>query len=49
MQRLLRDRLADFKRPRTVEVVAELPLGPTGKVLRRVVRAPFWQGRERAI
>jgi len=49
MQRLVREHLADYKRPRSIEVVPELPLGPTGKVLRRAVRAPFWQGRERPI
>jgi acyl-CoA synthetase (AMP-forming)/AMP-acid ligase II len=49
IQRLCREHLADYKRPRSVEIVPELPLGPTGKVLRRAVRAPFWQGRERPI
>ncbi len=49
IQRLCREHLADYKRPRAIEIVPELPLGPTGKVLRRAVRAPFWQGRERPI
>jgi acyl-CoA synthetase (AMP-forming)/AMP-acid ligase II len=49
IQRLCREHLADYKWPRSIEIVPELPLGPTGKVLRRAVRAPFWQGRERPI
>jgi len=30
--------LADYKRPREIRVVATLPMGPTGKVVRRLVR-----------
>lgn len=33
-----RAKLADYKRPRDIRVVAELPTGPTGKVVRRLVR-----------
>lgn len=33
-----RDRLAPYKRPRTVEVVADLPKTQTGKIRRRVLR-----------
>ncbi|HEX7955830.1 MAG TPA: long-chain-fatty-acid--CoA ligase [Pyrinomonadaceae bacterium] len=33
-----RERLADFKCPKTVRVVASLPKGPTGKVLKRELR-----------
>jgi len=34
----LADRLADYKRPRTIEFVDELPREPTGKVLKRELR-----------
>ena len=34
--------LADYKRPRSIEVVAELPISGTGKVLKRVLRQPYW-------
>jgi acyl-CoA synthetase (AMP-forming)/AMP-acid ligase II len=44
-----RERIASFKCPKTVEVVAELPRNPTGKVLKRQLRAPYWEGRERAV
>lgn len=44
-----RDKLASYKLPRRVEVVEELPRNPSGKVLRREVRAPFWAGRERQV
>jgi len=35
---LCRDHLADFKRPRHVVFVAELPLSPVGKIMRRALR-----------
>ena len=34
-----REALADFKRPRKVTFLAELPRNPTGKVLKRELRA----------
>ena len=44
-----RQRIAGFKVPKSVDVVAELPRNPTGKILRRALRAPYWQGRERQV
>lgn len=38
-----RDRLAHFKAPTAVSVVDALPKNPAGKVLRRVVREPYWR------
>jgi long-chain acyl-CoA synthetase len=37
--------LADYKRPRTVDFVSELPRNAAGKIERRRVRAPYWAGR----
>lgn len=44
-----RELLAAYKCPRTVDVVAELPRNLTGKVLKKQLREPYWQGRERTI
>ena len=41
-----RDRLAGFKRPRSVDFVDELPRNPSGKLLKRVLRAPYWSDAE---
>ncbi len=49
IEQLCRESLADYKRPRQIDVVPELPIGATGKILRRATRAPFWEGRERGI
>ncbi len=44
-----RDRLAHYKCPTSVDFVDALPRNPTGKILKRELRAPYWEGRERNI
>jgi acyl-CoA synthetase (AMP-forming)/AMP-acid ligase II len=44
-----RTRLAGFKVPKSVDFVLALPRGPSGKVLRRMLREPYWAGRERGV
>jgi acyl-CoA synthetase (AMP-forming)/AMP-acid ligase II len=44
-----RERLAHYKCPRTVDTVDALPRSPSGKVLKRTLRAPYWDGRDRQI
>jgi long-chain acyl-CoA synthetase len=41
-----RDKVAGFKRPRSVDFVDELPRNPSGKLLKRVLRAPYWTDAE---
>jgi long-chain acyl-CoA synthetase len=38
--------LADYKRPRHIVFIAELPRNTMGKVLKRELREPLWAGRE---
>ncbi len=45
----VRQRLGGHKTPKSVSVVGELPTSSAGKVLRRVVREKYWQGRERRV
>jgi len=44
-----RRRLAHYKCPTSVDFVEALPRNPSGKVLKRELRAPYWEGRERNI
>jgi long-chain acyl-CoA synthetase len=44
-----RTRIADYKRPRSVDFVAEVPRNPSGKLLKREIRAPYWEGRARKV
>lgn len=45
----IQGRLGKFKWPRSIDFVDELPREPTGKLLKRKLRDPYWEGRERAI
>jgi long-chain acyl-CoA synthetase len=44
-----RERLAHYKCPTSVDFVAVLPRNPSGKVLKRELREPYWRNRERRI
>ena len=44
-----RRRLAGYKTPKSVDVVEAVPRNPTGKVLKRLLRQPYWAGRERQL
>jgi acyl-CoA synthetase (AMP-forming)/AMP-acid ligase II len=43
-----REHLAAYKCPKTVDIKDELPRNPTGKILKKELRKPFWEGRDRA-
>ena len=44
-----RERIAGFKVPKAVQFVEALPRNAAGKVLKRELRHPFWEGRNRAV
>ena len=41
--------IAGYKTPKTIDFIDVLPRNPSGKVLRRELREPYWQGRERRV
>jgi long-chain acyl-CoA synthetase len=43
------ERLAKYKRPKTIDFIIEMPRDPSGKLYKRKLRDPYWEGRERAI
>ena len=45
----VRQRIAGYKVPKSIDIVSALPRNPSGKVLRRELRAPYWAGRERQV
>ena len=45
----VREQLPAFKAPRTIDFTDDLPRLPSGKIQRRLVREPFWAGRDRQI
>jgi len=44
-----RERIAGYKLPKSVDFIDALPRNPTGKVLRRELRKPYWEGRDRQV
>jgi long-chain acyl-CoA synthetase len=45
----LGERVAKYKLPRSIDFVTELPRDPNGKLYKRKLRDPYWQGRTTAI
>ncbi len=44
-----RERIAAFKVPKSVDIIAEMPRNASGKILRRQLRDPYWEGQERQV
>ncbi|MCR1784909.1 hypothetical protein KVF89_20380 [Nocardioides carbamazepini] len=44
-----RDRIANYKLPRPIEVIEALPVSGAGKVLKRDLRKKHWEGSDRGI
>jgi acyl-CoA synthetase (AMP-forming)/AMP-acid ligase II len=42
-------KLGGFERPRSVDFVDALPRNASGKVLKKELRAPYWQGQKRGV
>jgi len=44
-----REHIAGYKCPKSVDFIEALPRNPSGKILRRELRAPYWEGLTRAV
>lgn len=44
-----RSLLASYKCPSSYDAIDALPLNPTGKVLKKVLKAPYWENKDRVI
>jgi acyl-CoA synthetase (AMP-forming)/AMP-acid ligase II len=44
-----RTRIAGYKVPKSIDFIAALPRNPAGKLLKRELRQPYWEGRERQV
>jgi long-chain acyl-CoA synthetase len=49
VQSFLRERIANYKVLRIVDIHQQLPREDTGKIFKRKLRDPYWQGQQRAI
>ena len=43
------EHLANVQVPPSVDIIDALPRNPTGKILKRDLRKPYWEGRDRQI
>jgi len=44
-----KERIAGYKTPKSIDFVTALPRNPSGKILRRELREPYWAGKERRV
>ena len=44
-----RERIAAYKCPKTVDFAEALPRNPSGKILRKDLREPYWEGHNRRV
>ncbi len=44
-----KQRIASFKTPRSIDFITALPRNPSGKILRRTLRDPYWVGKDRQV
>ncbi|MBP88350.1 MAG: AMP-dependent synthetase [Planctomycetaceae bacterium] len=44
-----KSRIASYKKPKSVDFVAELPKNNYGKIVKRDLREPYWRGHQRSI
>ncbi len=49
VQAFLRDRIANYKVPRVVDMHTTLPREDSGKIFKRLLREPYWRDQTRAI
>lgn len=45
----VKERIASYKCPKTIDFIEELPRNPSGKILRKDLREKYWQGIERRV
>jgi len=44
-----RERIAAYKCPKSVDIIDDMPRNPSGKILRKDLREPFWKGHNRRV
>jgi long-chain acyl-CoA synthetase len=44
-----RSRIAGYKLPKSIDFIPELPRNPSGKILKRELRKPYWEGMTRNV
>jgi long-chain acyl-CoA synthetase len=45
----MRERIAHYKCPKSIDFMATLPRNPSGKLLKFQLRKPYWEGEDRMV
>jgi acyl-CoA synthetase (AMP-forming)/AMP-acid ligase II len=45
----MRERIAHFKCPKSIDFLEAIPRNPTGKILKRILREKYWEGKTRRV
>ena len=43
------EKIASYKKPRSVDFISAVPRNASGKVLKKTLREPYWKGRDRQV
>ena len=44
-----KDRIASYKKPQSIDFIDEVPRNASGKVLKKVLRKPYWKDQDRQV
>ena len=44
-----KQKIASYKKPQSVDFIEEVPRNASGKVLKKVLREPYWKNRDRQV
>jgi len=44
-----RKRIAAFKCPKSIDFIDSIPRNPSGKILKKILREPYWKGQDRRV
>ena len=44
-----KDRIASYKKPQSIDFIDEVPRNASGKVLKKVLREPYWKDQDRQV
>jgi acyl-CoA synthetase (AMP-forming)/AMP-acid ligase II len=48
-EELYHGKIADYKKPKSLNFIDDMPRNPSGKILKRVLRDPYWKDREHKV
>ena len=44
-----KEKIASYKKPKSIDFIAEVPRNASGKVLKKTLREPYWKDKDRQV